>query len=529
MEPGKLRFFVFPEAPPLTDKIIVLENDIDQRMRISQAFEAVDGASEKIDFRSCSEAAKIHLAYHDYCMAIIDLGPDRQAGVIAARIFKSVKPEMPILILVPSEEFLVPAELVDMEAGPVVVSDDEGINSLPETTSAIVGEMRAEASEKVTHDDLKKRNKELRGITDTLARQSVHLLRLRNELSAEKNKLETVINGMGDGMAFFDVDGELLVINPVAVRLLPIISLTENMTFDQFINNLNVITAKNEGGDIDQSFEAKFGDRIFLVRTTIVSDAEKKKAGNLVLLTDITKEKEYERLKDNFSSMISHELRTPLTSIRAATDNLIRGNLGKVNSEQTRFLELIARNVDDQQALIDNLLDLAKLEQGQMTLKTEMVDISALITLCIERFSLAFKDKKIDLKAEVEGNLSLIKADPELLSQVLNNLLSNALKFTDDGGKVTVSIGSEVKNGAPLARITVTDTGIGIAPDKLDKIFDRYTQADNTIRRRYSGTGLGLAICKEIVEAHNGGITAENAHDGGSNFIILIPFETKSA
>ncbi len=513
----------------MTDKIIVLENDIDQRMRISRAFEPVDGASEKIDFRACSEAARIHLAYHDYCMAIIDLGPDLQAGVIASRIFKSAKPEMPILILVPSAEFLVPAELVDMEAGPVVINDDEGINSLPETVSAIVGEMRTEAVAKITHDDLKKRNKELRGITDTLARQSVHLLRLRNELSAEKNKLETVINGMGDGMAFFDVDGSLLVTNPVAVRLLPTISLNENMTFNKFVKNLNVITAKNEEGDIDQSFEAKFGDRIFLVRTTTVSDAEKKKAGNLVLLTDITKEKEYERLKDDFSSMISHELRTPLTSIRAATDNLIRGNLGEVNSEQTRFLELIARNVDHQQTLIDNLLDLAKLEKGQMSLKTEEVDIGALIVLCIEQFSLAFKDKQIDLKAEVEENSPAVQADPGLLSQVINNLLSNAFKFTDDGGKVTVSLDSEVKNGVSLARITVTDTGIGIAPDKLDKIFDRYTQADSTIRRRYSGTGLGLAICKEIVEAHNGSITAENAPGSGSNFIILIPFETKSA
>jgi len=509
----------------LPDKIIVLENDIDQRMRISQAFEAADSSSEKIDFRSLSEAGGIHLGYHDYSMAIIDLGQDRQAGVIAARIFKSAKPEMLILILVPSVEFLVPAELVDMETGPVVVSDEEGINSLPEMISVIVDDIRTEAVAKITHDDLKKRNKELRSITDTLARQSVHLLRLRNELSAEKNKLETVINGMGDGMAFFDVKGKLSVINPVAVRLLPEMSLDENATFDQFIKSLNIIAAKNEKKSINKSFEAKFGDRIFLVRTATVSDAENKKAGNLVLLTDITKEKEYERLKDDFSSMISHELRTPLTSIRAATENLIRGNLGEVNSEQTRFLELIARNVDDQQALIDNLLDLAKLEQGQMNLKTEGVDIGMLIVLCIERFSLAFKDKEIDLKAEVKENSPLVQADPGLLSQVLNNLLSNACKFTDNGGKVTVSLDTEVKNGVSLARITVTDTGIGIAPDKLDKIFDRYTQADSTIRRRYSGTGLGLAICKEIVEAHKGIITAENAPGNGSIFIVLIPFK----
>lgn len=172
----------------MTEKIIVLENDIDQRMRISQAFESVDDVDIKIDFRSCAEAAGIHMAYHDFSMAVIDLGPDREAGAIAARILKSAIPEMSILILVPTGEFLVPAEMVDMEVGPIVVSDDEGITSLPETVAAIVANMRAEASAKITRDDLKKRNKELRDITDTLARQSVNLLRLRNELSAEKKQ-----------------------------------------------------------------------------------------------------------------------------------------------------------------------------------------------------------------------------------------------------------------------------------------------------------------------------------------------------
>jgi signal transduction histidine kinase len=513
----------------LSDKIIVLENDIDQRMRISRAFESVDDVDIKIDFRSCAEAAGIHMAYHDFSMAVIDLGPDRQSGVIAARIIKSALPEMRVLILVPSEEFLVPAELIDIDVGPIVISDDEGIKSLPETVSVIVANMRAEASAKITQDDLKKRNRELRKITDTLARQSVNLLRLRNELSAEKNKLETVINGMGDGMAFFSVDGALLIINPVAAKLLPEISLNEKVTLDQFFSSLNVKTEKHKIEDTDQSFEAEFGDRIFLLRTTTVSDAEDKKAGKLVLLTDITKEKEYERLKDDFSSMISHELRTPLTSIRAAADNLIRGNLGDVNDEQIRFLELITRNVDDQQGLIDNLLDLAKLENGQMKLKTEGVDPAMLILLCIEQYSLAFKDKQIGLKAEVKENSPLILADSGLLAQVLNNLLSNALKFTDQGGKVTVSLGAETKNEMPYARITVSDTGIGIEPDKLDKIFDRYTQADSTIRRRYSGTGLGLAICKEITESHNGQITVESEFGAGSHFIVLIPFAENSA
>lgn len=513
----------------MSDKIIILENDIDQRMRISQAFESVDGAPIKIDFRSCAEAARIHPAYHDFSLAVVDLGPDREAGVIAARILKSAIPEMRVLILVPTEEFLVPAELVDLEVGPIVVSDDEGIKSLPEAVSIIVANMRAEASAKITQDDLKKRNKELRSITDTLARQSVHLLRLRNELSAEKNKLETVINGMGDGMAFYGVNGALSIINPVAARLLPKISLNENGAFDQFISNLNIKAVINETEDTGKSFEAEFGDKIFLVRTAAVSDAENKKAGNLVLLTDITKEKEYERLKDDFSSMISHELRTPLTSIRAAADNLIRGNLGDVNDEQTRFLELIVRNVDHQQALIDNLLDLAKLEKGQMKLKTEEVDPAMFILLCIEQYCLAFKDKKIGLKAKVKENSPLILADSGLLSQVLNNLLSNALKFTDEGGNVTVALDAEVKNGIAYARITVSDTGIGIEPDKLDNIFDRYTQADSTIRRRYSGTGLGLAICKEITEAHNGSITVKSALGSGSHFIVLIPFAENNA
>ncbi len=509
----------------MSEKIIVVEDDIDQRMNIGKAFEKAASSAPTLDFCSCMEALKIPFEYHAYNLAIVDFGPNPELASLAAKTMKAVRSELDIIILAPTHEFSIPAEIMEMELGPLILSDETGLAGLPGLAIDIIESGQKRSRDKVHNEDLEKRNRELRKITDALARQSVNLLHLRNELSAEKSKIETVINGMGDGMMFFSVDGSLEVINPVAMKIAPGYSKGKNLTLDKFISQLNAKPV-NDGAPSDKNdivYEAVIGGKIYKIRSTNVSNADGVAAGTLLLLTNITKEKEYELLKNDFSSMISHELRTPLTSISAAVDNLARGNLGLVTPDQKKFLDIIARNVKRQQAMIDDLLDLSKLETGQMKLDVIKTDISKLILQGVEQFSLAFKDKNVELIATHEISHEEIEADPNLLTQVLNNLLSNALKFTESGGSVEVLSDMVERNGEKWCRIIVSDTGIGVDSDQADRIFDKYIQADSSTRRRYPGTGLGLAICKEIVEAHHGRITLESKLGEGSRFTILIP------
>jgi len=509
----------------VSEKIIVVEDDIDQRMNIGKAFAKAAGSAPTLDFCSCLEALKIPFEYHAYNLAIVDFGPNPELASIAAKAIRTVQNELDIVLLAPTYEFSIPSDIMKMELGPLMLSDETGLGKLPGLAMDIIESGQKRSRGKVHNEDLEKRNRELREITDALARQSVNLLHLKNELSAEKSKIETIINGMGDGMMFFSVDGALDVINPVAMKIAPGYDKGKKLTLDEFIDQLNAKPvnggASEEGRDI--VYEAVIGGEIYKIRATYVSNADGVAAGTLLLLTNITREKEYERLKNDFSSMISHELRTPLTSISAAVDNLARGNLGLVTPDQKKFLDIIARNVKRQQAMIDDLLDLSKLETGQMKLDVIKTDVSKLILQEVEQYSLAFRDKNVELTATRENSREEIEADPNLITQVLNNLLSNALKFTEPGGRVEVLSDMVEKDGKRWCRIIVSDTGIGVSNGQADRIFDKYIQADSSTRRRYPGTGLGLAICKEIVEAHHGDITLESKPGEGSRFIILIP------
>jgi signal transduction histidine kinase len=281
---------------------------------------------------------------------------------------------------------------------------------------------------------------------------------------------------------------------------------------------------RNEGTDV---LEIVINSATYRVRKISIDAGSEPGAGTILLFTDVTRDKEYDRLKSDFTSMISHELRTPLTSVRAAVDNFLRGNLGSITQKQEKFLNLIARNVDRQNRLIDDLLDLAKFEAGQMTLKKEKSNLASLVANAVEQYSLAFRDKQVKLSMLEEDTIKNGHAilDGRLMVQAIENLLSNALKFTPEGGNVEVSMRKGKDKGT--LQIVVRDTGIGIEKDKIEKIFDKYTQAESGTRRRFSGTGLGLAIVKEVVHAHGGDVTVKSAPSKGAEFTITIPVENQ--
>ena len=240
------------------------------------------------------------------------------------------------------------------------------------------------------------------------------------------------------------------------------------------------------------------------------------KNSNELLLKANKKLLELDKLKSDFVSMVSHELKTPLTAIRSASDFLLLNSPDQNANKE--MLELITKNVGRQTRIVDDLLDISRIENGRVTYRKEVVDLYNIINSAANTIKNQAEEKGLELTIDVGQNLTKIKADRDKLIQVFVNLLGNALKFTPQGGKVEV-IAREFEKSI---EIHVKDNGIGIPPNRIDKIFDKFYQIDSTSTRSYSGSGLGLAIVKGIIEGHGGTIRVESTLGNGSTFIVTF-------
>lgn len=226
-----------------------------------------------------------------------------------------------------------------------------------------------------------------------------------------------------------------------------------------------------------------------------------------------------DRLKTQFFSNVTHELRTPLTMIMAPLESLLDGEVGHLKPQQKEYLRPIQRNAMKLLRLINDLLDLAKLEENYLHLHVERTDLVNLLQEIVEEARPFAARKDISLVLQIRSATDQLLVDLEKMERVFVNLLSNALKFTEAGGSVMIWLEAH----ATEAQIGVCDTGIGIASDKLKAIFERFNQGDNSITRRYGGTGIGLALARETVELHGGIITVSSTEGKGSQFVVHLP------
>ncbi|QDF28288.1 sensor histidine kinase [Halarcobacter anaerophilus] len=222
--------------------------------------------------------------------------------------------------------------------------------------------------------------------------------------------------------------------------------------------------------------------------------------------------------KDDFMANMSHELKTPLNSINVISSIMKRNSSGNLNEKQLKSLEIINRCGNDLLFLINDVLDLSKLEAGQIILDNRTFSVKNLMEGIHEIFHFQAEDKNLELVYEIDESLDLIYSDEERIKQIIKNLLSNALKFTHEG-----KIFFRVKDEKEKIRVTVEDQGIGIAEDKLEYIFDRFKQADSSTTRRYGGSGLGLAICKDLLSLLHGDISVSSKLGKGSKFEVTFP------
>jgi len=239
------------------------------------------------------------------------------------------------------------------------------------------------------------------------------------------------------------------------------------------------------------------------------------------VLSDITKQKELDRMKSAFVANVTHELRTPLVAIEKSIVLILSKATGPINKDQEQFLSIVDRNLKRLSHLINDLLDLSKIEAGKMLLQWERASVEKIINESADNFNTWAHSKSVTIEKNIQKGLPEILTDPNRIIQVLNNLIGNALKFTPANGTITVS--AELRGDMGVIEISVSDTGIGISPEDLPKIFDKFYQVGERVSTDVSGTGIGLTIAKEIVELHRGRIWVDSEKGQGTKFTFTLP------
>ena len=292
--------------------------------------------------------------------------------------------------------------------------------------------------------------------------------------------------------------------------------LRSKVEFTGAIRNLEVSRKRKDGVIIDVA-----------LAVSPLKDKEGQVTGFLHLARDITEKKRFERrlkeldrMKSDFVSNVSHELRTPLTAIKGSVDNMLDGITGNLNEKQSRYLVRIKSNADRLGRLINDILDLSRIEAGRIDLRPAYLPMASLAKEVAEVLRTVAAEKLISLEVAAAEENTRVWADRDKVTQVLMNLIGNALKFTPSYGKVTVGI----KSADPeWVQISIADTGPGIASEDANKIFDKFYQAAQPNKQKTRGTGLGLTISKALVEMHGGSIWVESGPGNGSNFCFTLP------
>ena len=247
--------------------------------------------------------------------------------------------------------------------------------------------------------------------------------------------------------------------------------------------------------------------------------------GRMFVFRDVTREREVDRMKSEFVSLVSHELRTPLTSVKGYVDLLLDGDAGALTEDQQELLRIVQRNADRLVALVNDLLDVSRIESGTVELRRASVQVSELVdgVVCSLRPALDAKGQQLD--TDFPPVLPQVWVDPERLTQVLTNLVSNAHKYTPEGGTITV----RVRARGDVLAVEVRDSGIGISPEDQQRLFTRFFRSADPVAQAVGGTGLGLVITRSLVELHGGTIDVRSTPGGGSTFTVTLPLVAEPA
>lgn len=347
--------------------------------------------------------------------------------------------------------------------------------------------------------------------------------KVSTEKLMEERKLSAVIENMGDGVVALDRSFNILLVNSVAKNILtrsaPESSGSDLATIlnQQIYLDLWREALLNHEGPAVREFDVEGPSHLTLiVLATPLKDVLGRIEGVIMVLRDVTHEREVMKLKDDFISTISHELRTPLTSIKAYTDMLMEGAISKEDS--VNYLKVVKEETDRLSLLLDDLLDLSLLRSGKYDLERSLQAINPTIDMAINAISQPAVKKNLKLLYEAK-DLPPVTISSNHIYRALVNLLQNAVKYTPEGGSITVNSGTDPN----YLWITVSDTGIGIGPEEQLKIFDKFYQVESSSTRSHGGAGIGLSLVKQLIELHGGTIEVASEVGKGSTFTIKLP------
>jgi signal transduction histidine kinase len=313
------------------------------------------------------------------------------------------------------------------------------------------------------------------------------------------------------------------------------LKISENSLIGNFLSQCNLHSALSniiqesltttDKGYTSVSQELGIGDsgEIFLrAHTAPVRNDLGETLGSVTVLQDISHLKELDKMKSEFIAMVAHELRAPLAAVEQQLTVILNKMAGEVTAKQEQLLGRAKERTKGLLTLIKDLLDLSKIEAGMMVQYKEPLVLQEVIQRVVDLMRVEAENKKIDLQFSTPPHIPLIHADRNSMEGIFTNLISNAIKYTPEGGKVWVTLGDE----SGFVKATISDTGIGIKKEDLTRIFDKFYRVKTTETRQIVGTGLGLSIVKSIVDAHLGSISVESEEGGGTTFSVLFPKES---
>lgn len=346
-----------------------------------------------------------------------------------------------------------------------------------------------------------------------------------NHLSKEKEQLAGILSSMTAGVVSADLNGRVILANPPAQSWLRRlwIEATGKADEERLPKPLRELEQDVLQGNQVIDAEQVWKGRTVAITMTPLYEPGKEKIlrGVVAVFRDITEEKKLDRLRKDFVANVSHELRTPLSMLQGYSEALL-DEFGDDPEQRKELAQIILDETQRMRRLVNDLLDLAQLESGQFQMRQDLVDLPPILHKVRRKFSGLAQDSGVDLRVIIKDEDTRpyrVIADPDRLEQVFINLVDNALRYTPAGGSITMKMAPEGK----WIRITVSDTGVGIPPEDVPLIFERFYKADKARTRSKGGTGLGLSIARNIILAHHGDIMVKSELGVGTSFIILLP------
>jgi two-component system phosphate regulon sensor histidine kinase PhoR len=343
------------------------------------------------------------------------------------------------------------------------------------------------------------------------------------EVTAAKARLEAVLLSMFEGVMVLDASGKIRLMNERLKEYLKVEDNPIGRKTLEIIRNIEIQEIVDKSLKIKKGLESREisvlipDERILSVHATPIINKGNTE-GSVLVFYDITDLRRLEKIRQDFVANVSHELRTPISSIKGYAETLLDGAIDdKENAKD--FIEIIHSDSERLASLINDILDLSKIESGELKLGIQPISLTPIIKKVVKLLTKQAKAKGVKIELDVSNTVCKVMADKERIAQVVLNLLDNAIKYNKLNGKVTISYKEDKK----LLKVNITDTGLGIPAKDLDRIFERFYRADRARSREIGSTGLGLSIVKHIIEAHGGAVSVESIPDDGSVFSFTLP------